>query len=192
MEFKTAACPVIGIMRFLEIQRGKGGMKSKRFNQEVGATAGCTLRLVLEGIPIESDQSHGIRADAWFGSIRTASENSRHGHEGMFQDKQYHSLFPKAFIEEALKEAPGGVHSILEGKTQCEVPFIAVGYQYSRKTILHFILTKKAGSLKEGKPYEMKYTDSYGNVCTHYIECPDAISKIFATSKFIDTHNQLH
>jgi len=42
-------------MRFMEIQRGKDGMKSKRFNQEVGATAGCTLRLLLEAILIESD-----------------------------------------------------------------------------------------------------------------------------------------
>jgi hypothetical protein len=75
-----------------------------------------------------------------------------------------------------LKEAPGGVHIILEGKTPCEVPLIVVGYRYSRKTILHFILTKKAGSLKEGEPYEMKYTDSYGNVCTRYVELPDAIS----------------
>jgi hypothetical protein len=57
---------------------------------------------------------------------------------------------------------------------------------------LHFILTKKAGSLKEGKPYEMKYTDSYGNMCTRYIKRPDAISKFFATSNVIDTHNQLH
>jgi hypothetical protein len=71
----------------MEIQRGKDGMKSKRFNQEVGATAGCTLRLLLEAIPIESDRSHGICADAWFGSIRTASEGSRHGHKGMFQVK---------------------------------------------------------------------------------------------------------
>jgi hypothetical protein len=146
----------------------------------------------LEAIRIESDQPHGIRADAWFGSIRTASKVSRRGHRGMFQVKQYHSLFPKAFIEEPLKEAPGRVHIILEGKTQCEVPSIVVGYQYSRKTILHFILTKKAVSLKEGKPYEMKYTDSYGHVCTCYVERPDAISKFFTTSNVIDTHNQLH
>jgi hypothetical protein len=104
-------------MHFMEIQRGKDGMKSKRSNQEVGATAGCTLQLLLEALPIESDQSHGIHTDTWFGSVRTASKVSRRGHEGMFQVKHYHSLFPKAFIEEALKEAPGGVHIILEGKT---------------------------------------------------------------------------
>ena len=41
----------------MEIQRGKEGMKSKEFNSEIGATAGCTLRLakavhlVVEGQP---------------------------------------------------------------------------------------------------------------------------------------------
>jgi hypothetical protein len=59
-------------------------------------------------------------------------QNSKQGFlmwpNGIFQVKQYHSLFPKAYIEEALKESPGRVHIILEGKTQCEVPLIAVGY----------------------------------------------------------------
>ncbi len=50
---------------------------------------------------------------------------------------------------------------------------------------------QKTGSLKEGKPYEMKYTNSYGNVCTHFVHQPDAISKFFASSHVIDTHNQL-
>jgi hypothetical protein len=33
-------------------------------------------------------------------------------------------LFPKAFIEDALKDAPGGVHIALEGTTQSEVTLI--------------------------------------------------------------------
>ena len=116
-------------MRHMEIQRGKDGMKTKKFNSEVGATAGCTLQLLLDTIhPEDQGVRHGIRADAWFKSVKTASEVSRRGHEGVFQVKQNHSLFPKVFIEEALKEAPGGVHIALEGTTQCEVTLIAVGY----------------------------------------------------------------
>jgi hypothetical protein len=49
-------------------------------------------------------------------------------HERVFQVKQNHSLFPKAFVEEALKEAPRVAHIALEGTTQCEVTLIAVGY----------------------------------------------------------------
>jgi hypothetical protein len=61
----------------MEIQRGKDGMKTKKFNLEVGATSGYTLRLLLEAIPQElQGVRHGIRADAWFGSIKTASKVS--------------------------------------------------------------------------------------------------------------------
>jgi hypothetical protein len=40
-------------MRHMEIQHGKEGMKTKKFNAEVGATAGCTLRLLLDSITEE-------------------------------------------------------------------------------------------------------------------------------------------
>jgi hypothetical protein len=75
---------------------------------------------------------------------------------------------------------------------QCEVPFIAVGYRYSRKKILFFLLTKGSGSLINGEPYEMKYTDSYGNIVTCYVDHPQVVSKFFQTSNTIDTHDQLH
>jgi hypothetical protein len=179
-------------MRHLEIQRGKKGMKEKAFNDSIGATAGCTLRLLLESIPQEKQGiKHGIRGDAWFGSVRTVSEVAHRGHEGIFQVKQYHSFYPKAFIEEALKEAPGGVHIILEAKTLCEVPLIAVGYRYSRKTILFFVLTENAGGTTERDPYEMKFTDAYGNIVTCYMDHPVVISYFFRSSNAIDTHNQL-
>jgi len=191
-EFKTAACPVTGIMRYMEIQRGKEGMKSAQFNDRVGATGGCTLRLLLNTIPEEERGiKYGIRGDAWFGSVNTANEIALRGHEGVFQVKQYHALFPKDYIEEALKDAPGGVHIVLKGTTKDEVNLIALGYRYSRKTILHFVLTENSGGTCQGEPYEMKYTDNYGNICTRYVDRPEVVSSFFATSNVIDTHNQL-
>jgi hypothetical protein len=68
---------------------------------------------------------------------------------------------------------------------------VALGYRYSRKTILFFVLTKKAGSSKPGDPYQMKYMDSYGNICTRYVDQPQVISIFFASSNVINTHNQL-
>jgi hypothetical protein len=116
-------------MHNMKIQQDKEGMKTQKFNSDVEATAGCTLRVLLSTIPREKQSiKHGIRADAWFGSVKMASEVSRRGHEAVFQVKQYHSLFPKVFIEDALKDAPGGVHIASDGKTQCEVTLIAVGY----------------------------------------------------------------
>jgi hypothetical protein len=179
-------------MRHIEIQRGKEGMKLKQLNKEVGAATGCTLRLLLNTIPPQSaTDKHGVHGDAWFGSVRTANEVGIRGHEGVFQVKQYHTCFPKDFIEEALKEAPGGVHIILEGTTQDEVTLVTLGYRYSRKTVLHFVLTKNAGSSKPGTPYQMKYTNAFGSICTRFVDRPQVVSNFFAGSNVIDTHNQL-
>jgi len=176
-EFNTSACPITGVIWYMEIQRGKEGMKTKQFNREVGATTGCTLRLLLNTIPPQSASvKHGVRGGAWFGSVRTANEAGLRGHKGIFQVKQYHACFPKDFIEEALKEAPGGVHILLEGTTQNEVLSVALGYRYSRKTVLHFVLTRNGGSSKPGTPYQIKYTDSFGNICTRYVDCPQVVS----------------
>lgn len=35
---------------------------------------------------------HGVRGEAWFDSMRTASEVALGGHEAVFQIKQYHSF----------------------------------------------------------------------------------------------------
>jgi len=176
----------------MEIQQGKEGMKSQKFNKEIGATAGCTLSLLLNTIHQEKEGAqHGIRGDAWFGSVRTANEVALRGHDGIFQIKQYHASFPKDYIEEALKEAPGGVHIFPEGMTQDEVKLIALGYRYSQKTVLHFVLTEMAGNSKPGIPYQMKYTNSFGNISSRYVDCPQVVSNFFAASNVIDTHNQL-
>ena len=73
-KFKTAACPVTGVLRQMEIQKGKEGMKSAQFNNTMGATAGCTVRLLLSSIPPGDQDKYGIQGDAWFGSINTANE----------------------------------------------------------------------------------------------------------------------
>jgi hypothetical protein len=134
---------------------------------------------------------HGVRGDAWFGSIQTANEVGLRGFDCILQVKQYHSHFPKDYIESDLKEIPGGVHIMLEGTTKDEAPLVAVGYRYSRKTILFFVLTKNGGTSKPGDPYQMKYTDNYGNICTHDVDRPQVISIFFAGSNVINTHNQL-
>lgn len=44
-KFKVAACPTIGCLLFLEIQRGKAGMASQKYQQELRATSAFTLQL---------------------------------------------------------------------------------------------------------------------------------------------------
>ena len=50
---------------------------------------------------------------------------------------------------------------------------------------------KDAGFTRVGSPYEMKYTDDWGNVHCQNDECPDILSKFFEASNMIDKHNQL-
>ena len=171
-------------MLWLEIMRGKQGMKSKQHNAELGATTGCTVR-AMEAFP----DAIGIKGDAYFGSVNTCKELAVRGFEGVVQVKQNTGFYPKPFIEKALKNAPGGVSIVLKGTAPNEQTLIAIGYRYSAKKTLFFCMTANAGSTKPGEPYEMKYTDSFGNVCTRKVERPDVLSKFFKDSNKLDAHN---
>ena len=82
----------------------------------------------------------------------------------MLQVKTGHSLFPKKFIEHALEGSPGGVHIVLKGRHPSGKVLIAIGYRYSSKKTLFFVMTENAGSTRTGKSYEMKFVDKYGNI----------------------------
>ena len=47
-EFKTIACSVTGALLFIEVQRGKEGVKDSRYQKKLGATAACTNRTMEE------------------------------------------------------------------------------------------------------------------------------------------------
>jgi hypothetical protein len=74
-EFKIKACTITGVMRHMEIQQGKEGMKMQQCNNQVGTTADCNLRVLLGTIlSDEKDKRFGIRGGAWFGCVRAANE----------------------------------------------------------------------------------------------------------------------
>jgi len=189
-EFKTITCAILGVLLAMEIQRGKEGMKSKQFNSEIGATAGCTLRLAKAAHPVvEGEPEVRVDADAWFGSVRCAAALAKEGYKTVLQVKSNSGLFPKTFIEEALEDAPGGVKIVLKA-TYHDIPLIAIGYRYSTRTTLCFVATKNAGSTRAGEPYEMKFTDDFGNVVAREVERPEILSDFFKYSNKIDVHNQ--
>jgi hypothetical protein len=67
-----------------------------QFNAQVGATAQCTSRLLLNSIhPEQQGMKHGIYANAWFGHIWTATEVALRGHKGIFQIKPICINLPK-------------------------------------------------------------------------------------------------
>ncbi len=65
-----------------------------------------------------------------------------------------------------LKDALGGSSTALKGIAPNSICTIAIGYRYSVKTTLSFVMTANAGTTKPGEPYTIKYTDGYGNPCS--------------------------
>jgi hypothetical protein len=100
----------------------EGEDKNIQFNATVGSTTGCTFRSLLNSITQEEQElKHFFQGDAWFGSVHTANKWTWEG----FQVKQYASLFPKEFFEDALKAAPRGVQIVLERTTTDEVKLVS-------------------------------------------------------------------
>ena len=97
-KYKCATCPVMDCKLHLEIQCGKDGMKDPQHNLTLGVTTGCSLHL-LEGSAGVGSTGHGLRGDAWFGSMKTATEIGIHGNEAVVQVKTNSGLYPKQFID---------------------------------------------------------------------------------------------
>ena len=109
----------------------------------------------------------------------------------MLQVKTHHGLFPKVYIQEALKNAPGGIHIVLGGVAPNNAPLVVVGCKYNKKKVILFVATKRDFSTRTGKPYEMKFTDTDGNVCVRKVERPNLCGIYFGRSNILDTHNQM-
>jgi hypothetical protein len=56
----------------------------------------------------------GLRADAWFGFVKSAVALAKKGYKAVLQVETGHGLFPKKVIENTLEGAPGGVWIVLE------------------------------------------------------------------------------
>ncbi len=161
----------------------------QRHCDALGATAACTLQIMEEvqrdGIQTGAD-SH---AEAWFGSIKSAVALAKKGYKALLQVKTGHGLFPEKFIKNTLEGAPGGVWIVLESNYE-GAPLIAIRYRYSTRTTLHFVATKDAGSTVKGTPYQMKFTDDWGNTHIRDVDQPDITSRFFESSNTIDKNNQ--
>ena len=94
------------------------------------------------------------------------------------------------WLEEQMKDFPGGTWIVLKGRTKKLIDLITIGYKYNKKKVLIFVLTKGAGSTKAGgTPYEARYTNAFGNVHVRYTLRPKIISCYFKYSHLVDTHN---
>ena len=196
-------------MLWAEIQMGITRMQKKDY-QQLGSTAACVMRAVADTsdsseIPIGRDEE-GLQddelgtetrkpklylGDSWFGSAKAAANIRKAGHHAILNVKTNHSRIPKKFLEDTMKDFPGGTWITLEGRAEKEeVDLICIGYKYNKKKVLTFICTKGAGSTKGGEPYEAKFPDKFGNVCVRYIARPECVTTYFKFSNCVDLHNQ--
>ena len=53
------------------------------------------------------------------------------------------------YTSKALENAPGGTHIVMKSTHQ-EVPLVAIGYRYSSRKTLHFVITEDVGSTTPG------------------------------------------
>ena len=104
--------------------------------------------------------------------------------------KTGHARYPKAFLEEKMKEWPGGSHLVLETTTPEGVKLFAVGYKYCKKKCLCFLFTEGASWTEQGEPYKARFQDNNGNSMIRDVLRPACCSHYFKISNVIDVHNQ--
>ena len=51
-------------------------------------------------------------------------------------------------------------------------------------------MTKGAGSTNPGEPYQARFPDKFGNVCSREVARPEILSNYFKYSNCVDLHNQ--
>ena len=203
-EFKNLVDGLSGQMIWLEIQEGVDRMSKKEFSN-VGGTVACVIRGVkasqdLQHIPldeltmdvdIEGERPKLFLGDSWFGSVKSVATVGRTGNHACMIVKTAYSRSPKKFLEETMKDFPGGTWITMEGKPEKEeVELVCIGYKYNKKKVLTFVMTKGAGSTRPGEPYQARYPDKYGNVCCRHVSRPEIISNYFKFSNVVDLHNQ--
>ena len=171
-------------------------MRSKPFQkEELGGTTSCTVRMAQGTCQTSmiDQRVEVVSGDSWFGSVNSVvniKTHCIHQKKSVFSVLTVHSLFPKSFIEDVLKEEPGGASIVLRSVLD-DIPLIAIGYKYNKRRVLHFVMSENAGNTTEGDPYQMKFTDQFGNIQIRKISRPEVISMYFQDSNFVDVHNQL-
>ena len=66
--------------------------------------------------------------DSWFGSVKATEAVALAGHHGIFIIKMNHGRSPKKWLEEKMKDFPGGTWIVLEGQTKKHADLICIGY----------------------------------------------------------------
>ena len=201
-EFKVVCCSRTGIILLLEIQRGKKGMCSLPYAEELIKTAACTARLIdgtrttsnTDDVSGDDEKQEKSRekdtyfGDAWFASTDAAIKATQQGVHFVGVVKTSLNRYPKKEIKKQMESWPPGSHLLLEGVVE-GVTLFALGYKYCKKKVLCFLFTDGAGHTGPGDPYVARWKDLNGNTVRKYIKRPDIVTKYFRNSNAVDKHN---
>ena len=207
-EFKIVADAIIGIMLFIEIQKGKEAMSDAEFVDKMKhKTAACTMRLMVgtseharqvvsNSLPDSDTFATSVTAsgpetfvgDSWFTSLPTVLGASELGVKYVGILKVYSSRTPKEYIEEVMKDWPAGSHLVLESEID-ETKVYCAGYKYCKKKVLTFLFNEGATHSKAGRPYEAKWKREDGSSAVKYVFRPAFASDFFESSNVIDSNN---
>lgn len=210
-EFKTVCCSKTGIMLSLEIVRGKSDRTLLPHDDIKAHTATVSVRLAelskreqhdadedldQDLLQLERNKVDIFQGDSWFASIPTLKLiQSRVGCRFKGLVKTSHAGFPKDYLEDTMKNFPGGFHMVLKAPVDNDDPegehIYAIGYKYSSRKVLSFIASEKTGTTLPGKGYEARWTDRHQNTHSRRIDRPRVVSTYFEKSNCIDAHNQV-
>ena len=176
-------------------------MRSADFAVASGVTAACTMRgardskryvrSVGDDEEDEDDPNEVFFGDSWFSSVETTCQlwnRFKCRYAGIL--KTNHSRFPKAWIENTMKDWPAGSHTVLEGRAIVEgVDLIAIGCKCNSRKSFCFICHKDAGSTECTDFYEAKWKDGNGNTESRRVPRPDIMGRYFRVCNRVDMHN---
>ena len=158
---------------------------TQEYSSDLGGCVGCTMRLLEAACKPGS----ALIGDSWFGSARAAVEAWKWEVEFVGVVKTAHSLFPKAWLEQTLKDKSAGSRLVLTTTYQ-GVKLVALGYKYNKRKVLCFITTEGAGNTMNGNPYIQRWPDEHGNLHMREVARPAVVSEYFEASPRIDNQNQ--
>ena len=154
-------------------------MKQSKYQQEIGATAACTKRMMesTKGIGqeyIKWGTNYCLLFDSWFSSKKAAEAVMEVGAELIGMVKTNTKGLCKETIEKRIKDWPEGSYLVLRSKPMVpgDRPLIYIGYKYDTRKFLYFIVTDNSGITKTGIPCVSKYSYQFTNVSIRPVSRP--------------------
>ena len=159
-------------------------MKDSCYQQELGATAACTKRMMeatkeIGQKSIKRGDKGLLLFDSYFASNKAEESAMGVGAKLIGTAKTNAKGFYKDTIENLTKDWPGGSYLVLSSKPMLpgDRPLISIVYKYTVWKVLSFIVKENSGITKTGIPYLSKYPDQFTNVFICPVSCPLVMSK---------------